>query len=106
MIGIGVLAAIGRSVDSSPVVTSAVVSGALEAVVGGLAGILWSLRRPTTEDVPGVRVLDLLPRPFDAVGRAATIGVSGLAVRGTRATVRMLQAGGLHKSTLLARYIP
>src|SRR5699024_6946473 len=58
--------------------------------VGGLAGILWSLRRPTTEDVPGVRVLDLLPRPFDAVVRSATIAVIGLAFLGMLATVVML----------------
>ena len=92
MLGIGVLAAIGRSVDSSPVVTSAVVSGALVAVVGGLAGILWSLRRPATEDVPGVRVLDLLPRPFDAVVRSVAIAVVGLLCLGMLVTVVMLLA--------------
>lgn len=106
MIGIGVLAAIGRSVDSSPVVTSAVVSGALVAVVGGLAGILWSLRRPTTEDVPGVRVLDLLPRPFDAVVRSATIAVIGLAFLGMLATVVMLLTAVPAQSALFDELSP
>jgi hypothetical protein len=56
-IGLAVLAAIGRSADAAPVVTSAVVSGALVAVGGGLIGLLWSLRREPTSAVPGVRVL-------------------------------------------------
>lgn len=89
-LGVGVLAAVGRSADSSPVVTSAVVSGALVAVVGGLAGTLWSLRRPPTDSVPGVRVLGLLPRPFDAVARSAAISVIGLLGTGMLATVVML----------------
>lgn len=91
-IGIGVLAALGRSVDSSPVMTSAVVSGALVAVVGGMAGTLWSLRRPPVGDAPGVRVLDLLPRPFDAIARSASIAVIGLFALGMLVTVVMLLA--------------
>src|SRR5699024_9365232 len=62
-IGVGVLAGIGRSIDTSPMVTSAIVSGAMVAVLGGLAGLLWSVRRDATSTVPGVRVLDLLPAP-------------------------------------------
>jgi hypothetical protein len=77
-IGLAVLAAIGRSADAAPVVTSAVVSGALVAVGGGLIGLLWSLRREPTSAVPGVRVLELLPTPYGAVARAALIAVLGL----------------------------
>src|SRR5699024_11067933 len=66
-LGVAVLAAIGRSSDTSPVVASAIVSGALVALLGGLLGIVWSLRREARGDVPGVRVLELLPAPFDAV---------------------------------------
>ncbi|MGY5766180.1 cell division protein PerM [Brachybacterium sp. DNPG3] len=77
-VGIAVLAAIGRSTDAAPVVASAVVSGALVAVLGGLAGLLWSLRREATDTVPGVRVLALLPTPYDAVAKAVLIAVLGL----------------------------
>ena len=77
-IGLAVLAAIGRSAEAAPVVTSALVSGALVAVGGGLIGLLWSLRREATSTVPGVRVLGLLPAPYDAVARAALIALLGL----------------------------
>src|SRR5699024_5884703 len=74
--GLAVLAGIGRSTDSSPMVTSAVVSGLMVAVSGGLVGMLWSLRREATDDVPGVRVLELLPAPYDAVARATLLAVT------------------------------
>ena len=77
-IGLAVLAAIGRSADAAPMVTSAVVSGALVAVGGGLIGLLWSLRREPTTAVPGVRVLELLPAPYGAVARSALLAVLGL----------------------------
>src|SRR5690606_10378558 len=77
-VGLALLAGIGRSTDLSPVVTSAVVSGALVAVIGGLIGLLWSLRREATDAVPGVRVLDLLPTPYGEVARAALIALIGL----------------------------
>src|SRR5690606_9192468 len=72
------LAGIGRSTDLSPVVTSAVVSGALVAVIGGLIGLLWSLRREATDAVPGVRVLDLLATPDGGVAGGALIALIGL----------------------------
>ena len=77
-IGLAVLAAIGRSADAAPMVTSAVVSGALVAVGGGLIGLLWSLRREPTTAVPGVPVLELLPAPYGAVARSALLAVLGL----------------------------
>lgn len=77
-IGLAVLAAIGRSADAAPMVTSAVVSGALVAVGGGLIGLLWSLRREPTTAVPGVRVLELLPAPYGAVARSALLALLGL----------------------------
>jgi hypothetical protein len=77
-IGLAVLAGVGRSADTAPVVTSAAVSGAMVAVIGGLAGLLWSLRREPTASVPGVRVLDLLPAPYGDVARAVLLAVSGL----------------------------
>lgn len=77
-IGFTVIAAIGRSSESSPVVTSAIVSGAMVAVVGGLLGLLWSLRREPTSTVPGVRVLGLLPAPYGDVARAALIALIGM----------------------------
>ncbi|MBB5830599.1 cell division protein PerM [Brachybacterium aquaticum] len=89
-IGVAVLAAIGRSNDASPVVTSAVVSGAMVAVLGGLLGILWSLRREPTADVPGVRVLELLPAPYGDIARSALIAVLGLAGAGMALLVVML----------------
>ena len=38
--GLAVLAAMGRSADTSPLVPSALVSGAMVAVLGGLTGLL------------------------------------------------------------------
>src|SRR5699024_11737775 len=75
-VGLAVLAGIGRSAESTPVVTSAVVSGLLVAVTGGLTGPLWSLRREPTETVPGVRVLELLPAPYRAGARAGPLAPS------------------------------
>lgn len=77
-IGLAVLASVGRSADSAPVVTSALVSGAMVALLGGLVGLLWSLRREPTEFVPGVRVLDLLPTPYGDIARSAVLAVGGL----------------------------
>lgn len=88
--GIAVLAATGRSSDASPVITAAVVSGALIALLGGLCGILWSLRREATDVVPAVHVLDLLPSPFDAVARALLVAVLGLLAVGMLVVVLLL----------------
>ncbi|HEX7352370.1 DUF6350 family protein [Brachybacterium sp.] len=89
-IGLAVLAGIGRSADAAPVVTSAVVSGLLVAVLGGLIGLLWSLRRDPTDAVPGVRVLDLLPAPYGDVARAALLAVTGLLGAGMALVVVLL----------------
>lgn len=89
-IGLAVLAGIGRSVDTSPVITSAVVSGLMVAVVGGVLGMLWSLRREPTDAVPGVRVLDLLPAPYGDVVRAALLALTGLFGLGMAFVVVML----------------
>lgn len=89
-IGLAVLANFGRSTDVSPVVTSAVVSGAMVALVGGLAGLLWSLRREPTQSVPGVRVLELLPTPYGDIARAALTAVIGLLWMGLAAITVML----------------
>ena len=89
-IGLAVLASFGRSTDVSPVVTSAVVSGAMVALVGGLAGLLWSLRREPTQSVPGVRVLELLPAPYGDIARAALTAVIGLLWMGLAAITVML----------------
>lgn len=76
--GMGLVAAASRGGEVAPVVISAVVSAALVSLVGGLTGLLWSLRREGTSTVPGVRVLDLLPSPADAVARSTAIAVLGL----------------------------
>ena len=89
-IGLAVLASMGRSADSSPVVTSAVVSGAMVALIGGLIGLLWSLRREPTESVPGVRVLELLPAPYGDIARSALLAVSGLLWMGAAIVVVLL----------------
>ena len=89
-IGLAVLAGIGRSSDASPVVTSAVVSGLMVAVIGGLCGLLWSLRREPTETVPGVRVLGLLPAPYGDVARAVLMAVIGLLGLGMALLVVMM----------------
>ena len=91
-VGLAVLAGIGRSAESTPVVTSAVVSGLLVAVTGGLIGLLWSLRREPTETVPGMRVLELLPAPYGDVARAVLLALSGLLGAGMAVVVVLLLA--------------
>lgn len=76
--GLGVLAAIARSTLVHAVVPSAVVSGALVSVVGGLAGTLLALRRRGGDGVPEVRILALLPAPYGAVARAVLLALAGL----------------------------
>ncbi|APX32766.1 hypothetical protein BH708_08585 [Brachybacterium sp. P6-10-X1] len=105
-IGVGVLAGIGRSIDTSPVVTSAFVSGAMVAVLGGLTGLLWSLRREATSTVPGVRVLDLLPSPYGDVARAALIALLGLLCVGLGTTVVMLLVSVPAQSSLFESLDP
>lgn len=92
-IGVGVLAALGRSGDASPMIVPAVISGALVALVGGLTGVLWSLARRPTATHPGVRVLDLLPMPFDAVARAVLLAMTGLVGVGALAATGQLLFG-------------
>lgn len=89
-LGLAVLAGIGRSSDTSPVITSAVVSGLMVAVIGGLCGLLWSLRREPTEDVPGVRVLGLLPAPYGDVARSVLLAVTGLFALGMALVLVMM----------------
>lgn len=105
-IGVGVVAGIGRSVDTSPVVTSAFVSAAMVAVLGGLTGLLWSLRREATSTVPGVRVLDLLPAPYGDVARAALIALLGLLGVGMAMTVVMLLVSMPAQSSLFGNLDP
>lgn len=105
-IGLAVLGSIGRSADSSPMVTSALVSGAMVAVTGGLAGLLWSLRREATETVPGVRVLGLLPAPYGDIARSALVAVIGLLGVGMAAVVVMLLLSVPEQSALFDALVP
>ncbi|WP_422115390.1 DUF6350 family protein [Brachybacterium sp. UNK5269] len=89
-VGLAVLAGVGRSVDTAPMLTSAAVSGAMVAVIGGLTGLLLSLRREPTATVPGVRVLDLLPAPYGDIARAVLLAVSGLLGSGVLALLVLL----------------
>lgn len=99
-IGMAVLAGIGRSTDTSPMVTSAIVSGAMVAVLGGVLGILWSLRREATSTIPGVRVLELLPAPFGDVARAVLIALLGLLSAGMLLSVVMMVLSVREQSAL------
>lgn len=92
-IGVAALAALGRSVDAAPMIVPAFLSGALVAVVGGLLGVLWSLSRRPTDSSPGVRVLGLLPAPFDAVARAVLLALAGLVAVGALAVTGQLLWG-------------
>lgn len=105
-VGVAVLAGIGRSSDTSPVVTSAFVSGALVAVCGGLFGIAWSLRREPTSTVPGVRVLDLFPAPYGDVARAVLIAVIGMLGTGMLVAVVMMLVSVPAQSTLFQSLDP
>ncbi len=92
-VGGGVLASIGRSPTVHPVVSTAVIGCALVAVVGAIAGVLWSLRRRAAAGVPAVRILDLLPAPYDAAARGAAIALLGLAAVSTLTVVGALVLG-------------
>lgn len=89
-IALGVLGALARSQVVHPVVVSAVVSGALVAVLGGLIGVGIAVRRPADGQIPAVRLLDLLPQPYGAVGRAWAITICALVVEGMLAVGLML----------------
>ncbi|WP_133249830.1 DUF6350 family protein [Brachybacterium endophyticum] len=101
--GLGVLAAIARGTLVHAVVPSAIVSGALIAVIGSLTGGLLALRRPAAEGRPAVRVLALLPSPYDAVARALLLTLAGFAASGALLTVVMIglrfgHVASLHQS--------
>lgn len=90
-LALGFLAAIARSSDFRPVPISAIVSGALVAVVGGLIGILWALALPRRDGaIPGLPLLGLLPSPFDQVARALGIALAALAGLGMLAVTVLL----------------
>ncbi|WP_152351748.1 cell division protein PerM [Brachybacterium subflavum] len=102
-VGLGVLAAIARSTLVHAVVPSAVVSGALVSVVGGLAGALFALRRRGGGGVPEVRILSLLPAPYGSVARAVLIALAGLAASAAlvctaMVAVRFGAVASLHES--------
>lgn len=105
-IGLAILAGIGRSADLSPMITSALVSGLMVAVIGGLVGMLWSLRREATDTVPGVRVLELLPAPYGDVARAALLAVTGLLGLGMALVVVMLLLSVPAQSALFDQLAP
>ena len=105
-IGLAVLAGIGRSVDASPMISSALISGLMVAVIGGLVGMLWSLRREATDTVPGVRVLELLPAPYGDVARAALLAVTGLLGLGMALVVVMMLLSVPAQSALFDQLAP
>lgn len=76
--GGGVLASLARTPQVHAVSSTAVLGCAVVALVGGLAGLLWALRRREAPGVPAVRILDLLPAPYDAAARSTAISLLGL----------------------------
>lgn len=93
-LGLGFISGVARSGDFRPVPTSAIVSGLLVAVVGGLIGILWALARPRRDGaVPGFPLLGLLPRPFDAVVRSLGITLGALVAAGMVAITVLVLVG-------------
>ncbi|MFC0675815.1 cell division protein PerM [Brachybacterium hainanense] len=88
--GLGLLAALGRSTEMAPVVPSAVVSGALVATLGGLGGLALAVRRDGSDGTAPVRIVDLFPRPFDAIARAGLIALLSLGGLGLLAVVAMI----------------
>lgn len=101
--GLGVLAAIARSTLVHAVVPSAVVSGALVSVLGGLGGALLALRRRGDGGVPEVRILSLLPAPYGAVARAVIIALAGLVASAALVATAMIvmrfgSVASLHES--------
>src|SRR5699024_6761095 len=105
-IGLAVLAGTGRSADTSPMISSALVSGPSGAASGGLVGMLWSLRRGATDTVPGVRVLGLLPAPCGDVARAVLLAVTGLLALGMALVVVMLLLSVPAQSALFDQLSP
>lgn len=93
-IGGGFLAAIGRSPLVHPAVSTALVTCALVALVGGLLGLVRSLRVPGS---PRQRAMDLLPAPWDAVARAAGIAL-GLMLAASLVLVVVMLGLGLQRA--------
>jgi hypothetical protein len=91
-VALGVFASLARSQVVHPVFVSAVVSGALVAVVGALIGVGTAIRRPADGNRPAVRLLGLLPRPYGAVARAWAISGCALLVQGMVAVCVMVLA--------------
>lgn len=100
-IGTGLLAALGRSPDSSPVVLSAVVSGALIALLGGLAGQIWAVRAQVRAVASDARILDLLPEPYGALARSVSITMLSLLALGMAAASVMVLLGTRAEAALM-----
>ncbi|MCS6711277.1 hypothetical protein JSY14_04305 [Brachybacterium sp. EF45031] len=79
---LGAIASVAQHPLVRPVVLSAVVSGALVAVVGGLAGIGLALARPRRDGRAAPATPALLPTPVGAVARALAVGAAGLTALG------------------------
>lgn len=88
--GGALVAALARSDQVHPITSTAIVGSALLALLGGIAGLLASIRRPARDGVPAVRVLDLLPAPFGAVARGVAITLLGLVAAGLLVVVGSL----------------
>lgn len=80
--GMGVLAALGNGGSIAPVVVSAVFSGAMVSLLGGLAGLIAAVRRPAFGNRPAVRALDLLPTSARPLARSLGIVAVGLPALG------------------------
>lgn len=104
--GGGVLSSLARSDHVRTVGTSAVVGCGLVALVGGGAGLAWSLRRRGAPGVPAVRILELLPAPYDAAARGAVIALLGLAAGAMLTVVGALALGFSRAGALMDQLAP
>lgn len=91
--GLAALGALGRTPDLSVLLLSAAVSGVFVALLGGLIGAGWALRREVREVDASLRVLDLMPAPYGALVRGVGVALLGLLALGFLTVVVMAAVG-------------
>ncbi len=102
-IGGALLSALSRTPHVHLVSSASFLAFGILALLGGGGGLLWALRRREAPGVPAVRILDLLPAPYDVAARGAAISLLGLLAAGLLTAVGFLIAGFPHAGALMDR---
>lgn len=105
-IGGALLSALTRTPHVHVISSASLICFGIVALIGGGGGLLWALRRREAPGIPAVRVLDLLPAPYDVAARGAAIALLGLLAAGLLTTVGFLVAGLGHAGALMDQLDP